>query len=338
MPRKYRIDAAGALHHVIVRGIDRAVIFHDDGDREEFLRRFSMTLHDTEGLCYAWALMTNHVHLLIRTGSAPTATVMRRLLTGYAQHFNRRHHRTGHLFQNRYKSILCQEEPYLLELVRYIHLNPLRAGLVADLTALDHYRYAGHGVLMGKVEMPWQACDAILALFGERLSVARRRYRQYVERGIAQGRRDDLIGGGIVRSAGGWSAIRGLRKTGAQVKGDEQILGDSAFVARVLREADEHLESGLALKAQGYDRERLKQRVGEVLGVDPGIVHMRGKDRQAVKARSLYCYWAIRELGENGMVLAEELGLSQPAVSVAVKRGACLVKEHGFMILSSASK
>ena len=146
------------------------------------------------------------------------------------------------------------------------------------------------------------------------------------------------LGGGIVRSAGGWSAIRGLRKTGAQVKGDEQILGDSAFVARVLREADEHLERGLALKAQGYDRERLKQRVGEVLGVDPGIVHMRGKDRQAVKARSLYCYWAIRELGENGMVLAEELGLSQPAVSVAVKRGACLVKEHGFMILSSASK
>jgi len=130
MPRKARIDAPGALHHIIVRGIDRRSIFIDDADRDDFLDRLGGRLSDSKTPCFAWALMTNHLHLLLRTGAAPIATVMRRLLTGYAVSFNLRHHRHGHLFQNRYKSILCQEDPYLLELVRYIHLNPLQAGIV----------------------------------------------------------------------------------------------------------------------------------------------------------------------------------------------------------------
>ena len=97
--------------------------------------------------------MTNHAHILLRTGYVPLSTVMRRLLTGYAQQFNRRHRRHGQLFQNRFKSILCEEEPYLLELVRYIHLNPLRAGIVKDLKALKTYPHSsGHGVIMGKLK------------------------------------------------------------------------------------------------------------------------------------------------------------------------------------------
>ncbi|MDJ0818374.1 MAG: transposase [Desulfobacterales bacterium] len=116
MPRKARIDAPGALHHIIVRGINRRKIFLDDTDRDDFLDRLGDILSDSETPCFAWALMTNHLHLLLRTGTAPIATVMRRLLTGYAVSFNRRHRRHGHLFQNRYKSILCQEDPYLLEL------------------------------------------------------------------------------------------------------------------------------------------------------------------------------------------------------------------------------
>jgi REP-associated tyrosine transposase len=124
------------LSEEFVRGIERRKIFYDDNDRGNFLDRLGVILTDTKTPCFAWALIPNHLHLLLRTGTAPIATVMRRLLTGYAVSFNRRHRRHGQLFQNRYKSVLCQEDPYLLELVRYIHLNPLRAGLVSDLGKL----------------------------------------------------------------------------------------------------------------------------------------------------------------------------------------------------------
>ena len=126
MPRKSRIDAAGALHHIICRGIEQTDIFVDDFDRDNFVERLGKILSETNTPCFAWALLPNHFHLLLRTGEVPLSTIMRRLLTGYAVSFNRRHRRHGHLFQNRYKSILCQDDPYLLELVRYIHLNPLR--------------------------------------------------------------------------------------------------------------------------------------------------------------------------------------------------------------------
>ena len=130
MPRKARIDAPGALHHIIVRGIERRRIFSDDQDRDNFVERLGDIVTETKTFCFAWALIPNHAHILLRTGQTPLATVMRRLLTGYAVSYNRRHRRHGHLFQNRYKSILCQEDTYLLELVRYIHLNPLRAKIV----------------------------------------------------------------------------------------------------------------------------------------------------------------------------------------------------------------
>jgi len=110
MPRKSRIDAPGELHHVIVRGIERKKIFKDDTDRDKFLERLELIFADTGTVCLAWSLIPNHFHLLLRTGSVPISTVMRRLLTGYALYFNRRYRRSGHLFQNRYKSILCQED------------------------------------------------------------------------------------------------------------------------------------------------------------------------------------------------------------------------------------
>ena len=140
MPRHARLDAPGALHHVICRGIERQAIVRDDADRAAFVARLGSILQATGIPCYAWAVLPNHVHLLLRTGDVPLSTVMRRLLTRYAGTFNRRH---GYLFQNRYKSILCQEEPCLLELVRYLHLNPVRAALVKDLRALDRYPWSG---------------------------------------------------------------------------------------------------------------------------------------------------------------------------------------------------
>jgi putative transposase len=144
MPRRSRIDAAGALHHVIIRGIERRGIFLDDEDRDAFLDRLGGILLESSTPCYAWSLLSNHAHFLLRTGNIPLSSLMRKLLTGYAVAFNRRYHRDGHLFQNRYKSILCEEDVYLKELVRYIHLNPLRAGLVGELRELGSYAYSGN--------------------------------------------------------------------------------------------------------------------------------------------------------------------------------------------------
>src|SRR5574341_2146004 len=205
MPRGPRLDAPGILHHVMARGIERTLIFRTDDDREDFIRRIAEQAESTGLEVLAWVVLPNHLHLLVRTGRRPLANVMRRLLTGYAGTFNRRHKRHGHLFQNRYKSIVVEEEPYLLELVRYIHLNPLRAQILPDLRALDRYPYAGHAVLLGRRRCPWQDTGSVLGRFATRRGRAQARYRAFVADGVAAGRRPDLSGGGLVRSAGGWA-------------------------------------------------------------------------------------------------------------------------------------
>jgi REP element-mobilizing transposase RayT len=138
----------------MARGIERRKIFRDDKDRKSFLDRLAIILQETQTQCYAWSLIPNHFHLLLRTGPLPLSKVMRRLMTGYAVTFNKRHKRSGHLFQNRYKSVICEEDPYLLELIRYIHLNPLRAKLVQDLKELDKYPWTGHSTILGRRQNP----------------------------------------------------------------------------------------------------------------------------------------------------------------------------------------
>jgi REP element-mobilizing transposase RayT len=333
MPRKARIDAPGALHHIIVRGIEQRQIFRDDRDRDQFIQRLSDILTETDTPCYAWALMPNHVHLLLKTGLTPIATIMRRLLTGYAVYFNRRHRRYGHLFQNRYKSILCQAEPYFRELVRYIHLNPLRAKLVEELKALDKYPYSGHSALLGKMKRDWQQVGSVLGFFGKRKSDARKAYRQFVKKGVVQGRRPELTGGGLVRSIGGWAALRALRSETVRVKGDERILGDTDFVEAVLKEADEQLERRYRLKAEGFGLERVAERVAQVMSIPVELVWEKSRRPQVVDARSLFCFWASKELGISMTDLAKRLNLTQPAVSIAARRGERLARENQYVLI-----
>ncbi|MGB5619253.1 MAG: hypothetical protein WBM78_20615 [Desulfobacterales bacterium] len=169
----------------------------------------------TATLCYAWALIPNHFHLLLRTGAVPIrhlyAAAADRPCRQFQSRLQRDHRRHGHLFQNRYKSILYQEDSYLLELVRYILLNPLRARLVAGMDALGKYPFCGHGVIMGKHARSWQEIDTVLAYFGKQVGPERRSYRAFVTKGIEQGRRWDLTGGGLIRSAGGWAAVTALK-------------------------------------------------------------------------------------------------------------------------------
>ena len=335
MPRKARIDAPGAVQHIIVRGIERKKIFRNDADRKNFTTRLSTVVSQTQTTCYAWALIPNHVHLLLRTGATPIATVMRRLLTGYAVSFNLKYKRHGQLFQNRYKSILCQEDRYLKELVRYIHLNPLRANLVSDLKALDRYRWCGHSVIMGKLLGDWQNTDDVLILFGNNISSARRDYRSFVFKGIAEGSRPDLTGGGLIRSLGGWHQVKALRRIRIRLKCDERILGDSEFVEQVLKEAEDRLERRYALEAKGYDFEQVVERVAKVMNMNASDVLKRSKDSQTVKARSLLCFWANRELGMTTVEISHRLKLSQSTVSRSSMRGEKLALRNGFHILES---
>jgi REP element-mobilizing transposase RayT len=333
MPRKARIDAPGALHHIIIRGIEKRKIFEDNKDRNQFVKRLGDILTEAETPIYAWALIPNHVHLLLKTGLAPIATIMRRLLTGYAVYFNRRHRRHGHLFQNRYKSILCQEEPYFLELVRYIHLNPLRAKLVADMIMLDKYPYSGHSAVIEKVARDWHQVDYVLGFFGKRKSEARKAYRYFVKKGILQGRRPELTGGGLIRSVGGWAALSALKDEDVRVKGDERILGDTDFVETVLKEANEQLERCHRLKAQGFDLEQVAHRVAAVMDIPEELVWEKSRRPKVVEARDLLCYWASIELLMSKTDLAKRLNLTQPAVSIAVRRGENIARENHYKLV-----
>ena len=251
MPRQARLDAPSVLQHVMARGIERRKIFWDDKDCSSFLERLALILEETQTQCYAWVLIPNHFHILLRTGATPLSTVMRRLMTGYAVTFNIRHRRSGHLFQNRYKSVVCEEDPYLLELIRYIHLNPLRAKLVEDLNALDKYPWTGHSVLLGNNKNPLvpeiplsigedkslaeKTVEDVLKYFGKNLKEARRRYRQFVEKGIKQGKRPDLQGGGLVRSAGGDTSVLSPKRKEDRELSDQRVLGSGGFVGAVLQ-------------------------------------------------------------------------------------------------------
>ena len=209
----------------------------------------------------------------------------------------------------------------MLELVRYIHLNPLRAKIIESLTESDKYPYSGHSVLMGKVKRDFQDTAYVLRLFGRKVAAARKAYRAYVDKGIARGRRPELVGGGLVRSAGGWSAVKAMRRVQDHMKSNARILGDGEFTQAVLDQAQERLEERYRLKAHGYDLEKVTMRVSSELGIDPEQVWRAGKHPLTVKARSLLCYWAVRKLGFSATELSKKLGISQPSVSVSVKRG-----------------
>jgi len=334
MPRQARIDAPGAVHHIICRGIERRKIFVDEIDREMFLSRLGDVLLKTGTRCFAWVLIPNHFHVLLETEKVPIATVMSRVLTGYAVEHNLRHHRVGHLFQNRYKSILCQKESYLLELVRYIHLNPLRAGIVSSMTELGRFRFSGHNGIVTGSAVPWQDADEVLTRFGQSAKEARIAYEKFVAEGIALGKRPDLIGGGLLRSSGGWQEVQWARQAGEFLKSDERILGDSEFVERVLAATREHIDENCSNHCHcgPVSVDAIAERVAKVLGIELEKVWQTGKNRAVVQARTLLCYWATKEGGITETDLAKKLRLTQSAVSKAASRGEELVKARGFSL------
>ncbi len=316
MPRLARLDAPGVVHHVMARGIERRRIFLDDRDREDFVGRLARLASSGAFLVYGWALMPNHFHLLVRTGKTSLSRSMRSLMTGYAGFFNRRHRRHGHLFQNRFKSIICEEEPYILELVRYVHLNPLRAKVVKDVKELALYPYSGHSGLVGKVERPWQETRDVLGRFSERLKEARVGYGRFVAEAASYGRRPELMGGGLLRSHGGWVGVAKLRRGREAYRSDERVLGSSSFVERVLEEG----QAEAAARRSRVDLATLSMRICDEKGVSLEALGEGGRTEAVSRARAILSYVWTRHLGRSGRALAQELGVSPQAVYAASKR------------------
>ena len=334
MPRLARLDIPGIVHHVIIRGIERRKIFRDNKDREDMIDRLSDLIPATNTACYAWAFLSNHAHFLFRSGDAGLPTLMRRLLTGYVVTFNRRHRRHGQLYQNRYKSIICQEDIYLKELVRYIHLNPLRAKIVPNVTELNRYKYCGHSVLMGRRTCAWQNDKYVLSYFGKSTLKGREKYYSYLRGGIARGRRPELVGGGLIRSLGGWAEVKKLRLKGQdRMKGDERILGDGDFVMEILSEANERMDRRYELKSLGYDLNKLEQRVLEIYPIEREALYSKSRKKIRAEARGVFCYWAVRELGISGAQLARLFTMTQSGVGYAVGRGEKIIKEKTILLV-----
>ena len=320
MPRKARLDAPGTLHHVIVRGIERRRIVNNNTDRQDFVSRMGQIAIDTDTSICAWALMTNHAHILLRSSPAGLSTYMRRLLTGYAISYNLRHSRHGHLFQNRFKSIICEEDAYFKELVRYIHLNPLRAELVASVAELERYPWSGHSVLLGKIENDWQDSDYVLNWFGSGQREARRNYRQFIKQGVNHGRRPELVGGGLIRSAGGWSAVKALRKSDMQAASDERILGSSEFVEQVIKESENKLKYQFPDKALLRKSKQLIVRECKKEKISLQALEAGSRRRDISKVRLRLAKILVGEYGISQAEAARMLGVSTTGIAKAIHR------------------
>jgi REP element-mobilizing transposase RayT len=320
MPRQPRLDAPQTLHHVMVRGIERTTIFRDDTDRTDFLARCGTLAERGAWTVYAWALLPNHAHLLVRTGTRPLPHSMRSLLTGYAGAFNRRHKRVGHLFQNRYKSIVVEEDAYFRELVRYIHLNPLRAKRVPDLLRLDRYPWCGHAGLLGRGTPPWQDRAHVLAWFGRTERGALQAYRAFLRDGLSHGRRPELVGEGLIRSLGGWAEVRAMRRRTERVQTDPRVLGTGAFVDRVLaagpvRQAPQVARAHQLAQAQRLIRGRCRQE-----GIGLAELQMGSRRRRIAAVRSELAVHLVTQLGLSLADVARQLGVSTSGIAKALAR------------------
>jgi len=262
MARKPRLHYAGALYHVMVRGNGGQDIFADDEDRcrfylflQEGVEKFGYRIH-------AFCLMKNHVHLAIQVGEKPLSRIMQHLCFRYTQWVNGRQKKVGHLFQGRYKAIVVDADAYLAELVRYIHLNPVRAKLVKDP---EKYLWSGHRAYMGHETLFWLTTEWVLSQFGRRLKSARAQYGEFVQYGRKEGHRQEFHEG----TSGG------------------RILGDDSFVEGVYEKSEQREE-----KAETLDE--IIERVGKEYGLTEEEMSAPGRQRTRVEARALIAY-LVRE-------------------------------------------
>ena len=315
MSRPPRSWVEGSPYHLTVRGNNRQTIFLDAAD----YREYTLVLHQCRAQypyrVLAFALMANHVHLLVEAvPESSLSDVMRWVGATYTRYFNERHQRLGHLYQGRFYSNAVDRDSYLLEVTRYIHLNPLRANLVKDLASLDRYRWCGHTDLMGARKHPWQHVDDVLSWFGKTEGAARRAYRDFVKEGIPMGRRPELVGGGLVRSQGGWSQVMTMRRRKVRELSDERILGSGDFVERILEDAEKSFQRSFRNNLSVNDLETLILKACKTSGIHIDELRSGGRRQNVSGVRSRLAVDLVRHHGISLAEAARQLGVSTPAI------------------------
>ncbi len=293
MARQARVEVEGGLYHVITRGNNRRQIFNSPADYEKFLLLLAVQKTKLPFFLYAYCLMTNHVHLLLERQASSVGRIMHRVLTGYAQYYNRRYRHVGHLLQGRHKAILCQSERYLSELVRYIHLNPVRAGMV---TVPEGYEYSSHRAYLGVEPAGIVDVDPVLRHFGARKELARVNYRNFVAAGIKQGHCEEF-----------YAADEG------------RILGSEEFIDATIHRIGETGRANRSTKKKGLlvaevEPDRLVSVVEKVCRVAREDFCGPGKSASAIMAKEMLTLTGLR-MGSSIKVLSEVIGISPSALS-----------------------
>ena len=310
MPRNSRLDIAGCFYHVISRGVDRRRIFSDDMDRRDFLRRSRELLTECSLKCLAWCLMPNHFHMLLVRGERPLSEFMRRLMTGYAGYYNRRHERCGHLFQNRYTSILCDRDSYFREVLPYIHLNPLRAKMVPSYEALADFPWCGHREFITKTPAALADVGFALGCLAEDPGEALLKYEELMREHADKDKPGELSHGGRrchVRIMG-----RPVRAETPELS-DPRVLGDGNFVERVLKVEDNTPPVNVTAA-------EILAGVCAGTSISPADVTGPSRVRRVVDLRARYCFLA-KNAGIGGDALARELGRNSGSISYLALKG-----------------
>lgn len=264
MARPLRIQFHGAFYHVIVRGNQKQAIFIDNNDRLKYLEFLSRYKKQHGFILYAYTLMRNHVHLLIETTKAPLANVMQAINQTYTGYFNRKYHKVGHLFQGRYKSYLCDKDAYLLSLIRYIHLNPVRAKSAKNP---HEYTWSSHHVYLGKEDGLIET-DKVLRLFSESPSYAQRLYKNFIEQAS-----------GVERDESIYNAI------------NQQIIGDDRFIEKI-----EGIMETLSKPLKRTSLNNVMSKVADTVGISEKDIMSRSRDRRVMFARHVMT-GVCREVG-----------------------------------------
>jgi len=288
MARKPRIHYPGALYHVMLRGNGGADIFIENGDRRHFLGLVEQGVVRFRQRIHAFCLMANHVHFAIQVGDVALSKIMQNVSFRYTGWINKGRKRIGHLFQGRYKAILVDRDSYLIELTRYIHLNPVRVGLVKDPGA---YRWSGHRYYMGKGKVPWLTTDWVLSQFGKDAGRARARYSEFVAEGIGEGRREEFH--------------KGNR--------EGQLLGDDNFVSRVLEQAEMKVRRPPSLSV-------IVAEVCREVGVSEGKLRVPGRGSQAARARWMVGLLAMDYHSASLTEVARHFGRDVTTISNGVRQ------------------
>lgn len=298
MARKPRVHFSGALYHVICRGNQGQRIFSDDDDRRRYLELLQETRHRFHFRLYAYVLMDNHVHHLIEVGLNPLSKIMQNILFRYTRYWNRRYRKMGHLFQGRHKAILCDQENYLLELIRYIHLNPVRSRIVRDPS---RYAWSSHGAYVKGDGAGWIAIEEILPRWGRHRAEAVGAYQRFVREGLREGHRKDL-----------YELV------------DQRYLGDDAFVKKAARQVKEEEPA----RAMEISWEEIREGVLKGMRVRAEAVFDRGREREAVRIKRVMA-WVGREVGGlTNQSMAKTLGQDPGALSRGLRKLGAEIEKH----------